>query len=277
MKSIKHISDDKWLKMLLRSVKERTVDGIRFPGFPDDSIQSQFVGSSNEAALREGFQFYKLVKGYASALGMPLGRSTKMLDFGCGWGRYLRIFSKDIAAENLYGVDIDPTILEECRKNDVPGKLELITPDGKLPYPDNYFDCVIAYSVFTHLPEHIHKLWVNEIARIAKPGCVFVLTLESLRFLEFVENIDSANPPSDWHAGLSRFASDIPAFRRSYSEGKCVYLPTGGGDYRATDVYGDAVVPLKYVEQSWDKLFNIIDYIDNPKRFWQAVLVVQRP
>ena len=276
MKSIEHISDNKWFKMLLKSVNSRTVDGIRFPGFPDDAIQSQFVGSSNEAALREGFVFYSMVKGYAEALGKPLGRTTKLLDFGCGWGRYLRIFRKDIADENLFGVDVDPTILDECKTNDVPGELNQITPDGSLPYPDDFFDCVIAYSVFTHLPENIHNHWRNEIARVAKPGCVFVLTLESIRFLEFVENIDSDNPPSGWHAALSQFASKIPDLRKAYNKGEFVYLPTGGGDFRATDVYGDAIVPLKYVEQSWNKLFNIIDYIDDPNRFWQAVLVAQR-
>lgn len=276
MRSIEHISDEKWFKMLLKSVNKRTVNGIRFPGFPDDSIQSQFVGSSNEAALREGFQFYSLVKGYAASLGMPLGKTTKVLDFGCGWGRYLRIFRKDIAEENLFGVDIDPTILDECRKNEVPGELSQIVPDGKLPYPDNFFDCIFSYSVFTHLPEKVHKHWLDEIARVCKPGCVFVLTLESMRFLEFVENIDADSPPSGWHAALSQFSDEIPALRKSYNEGEFVYLPTGGGDFRAADVYGDAIVPLKYVEQSWDNLFNIVDYIDDPKRFWQAVLVAQR-
>lgn len=275
MESIELISDDKWLEMLIKSIETKVVEGIEFPSFPEDSIQAQFVGSSNEHALREGFEFYKLVKGYASALGMPINRGhTKLLDFGCGWGRYLRLFQKDIAEENLFGVDVDPLILNECRKNKVLGELTRIFPDGKLPYPDDFFDCVIAYSVFTHLPEHVHNHWIGEIARVAKPGCVFVLTLESRRFLDFVENIDSENPQSGWHAGLSHFSREIPAFRELYNEGKFVYLPTGGGDFRAADVYGDAVVPLKYVEQTW-RHFNIIDYIDDPARFWQAVLIAQ--
>lgn len=276
MVSTSEITDDKWFEMLLKSIHSRVVDGIEFPGFPDKSIQEQFVGSSNEAALSEGFEFYKLVKGYASALGMPLNhQSSKLLDFGCGWGRYLRFFQRDISEENLFGVDIDPTALEGCRQNGVKGQLSRIFPDGKLPYPDSSFDCVIAYSVFTHLPENIHSHWVQEIARVSKPGCVFVLTLESIRFLDFVAAIDSKNPPSGWHAGLSHYAGEIPAYRKAYSEGKFVYLPTGGGDFRAADVYGDAVVPRQYVEQSWDQ-FHVRDYIDEAARFWQAVLIAQR-
>lgn len=271
---MENISDDKWLEMLFKSVNSRVVDGIEFPGFPKESIQAQFVGSSNEAALREGFEFYTTVKGYASALGMALNReSSKLLDFGCGWGRYLRFFQKDISEENLFGVDIDPTIIESCRENGVKGQLSRIFPDGKLPYPDSFFDCVIAYSVFTHLPETIHNHWIKEIARVSKPGCVFVATLESLRFLDFVETIDQKNPPSGWHAGLSHFSGKVAEYRKAYIEGKFVYLPTGGGDFRSADVYGDAVVPRKYVEQFWQG-FKVIDYIDD--RFWQAVLVAQR-
>jgi len=278
---IEHISDDKWFEMLLKSVNNRTVDGIEFPSFPDEPLQAQFVGSSNEAALREGFEFYRLVKGYSTILGRSFDKKeTKLLDFGCGWGRYLRIFIKDVSEENLFGVDIDPTILKQCRINNVPGELNRIFSGGKLPYPDSFFDFIIAYSVFTHLPEHIHNHWIQEIARVAKPGCVFVLTLESIRFLDFVEKLGSSEPSADWHGwhrSLSEFSANIPAYRKAYYKGDFVYLPTGGGDYRSADVYGDAVVPRNYVEQHWKGFFNIIDYIDDPARFWQAVLVAQRP
>jgi SAM-dependent methyltransferase len=277
MKQLDLISDDKWFEMLLKSIKNRTVDGVEFPGFPTEALQAQFVGSSNESALLEGFEFYRLVKGYSAALGKPFDNATKFLDFGCGWGRYLRIFKKDIAEKNLFGVDIDPTILDECRINQVPGELSRIFPDGKLPYPDSFFDCVIAYSVFTHLPEDIHNHWIQEITRVSKPGCVFVLTLESIRFLDFVEDLGRTEPTTNWHRGLSQFAGNVPAYRDAYSKGEFVYLPTGGGDFRSADVYGDAVVSRNYVEHSWGGLFNIIDYIDEPARFWQAVLIAQRP
>ncbi len=275
MNNMHQIEDDKWLQLLLKSINNRVVDGIKFPSFPADDIQAQFVGSSNESALREGFEFYKLVKGYASALAKPLNKDTsRFLDFGCGWGRYLRFFWKDIAENNLFGVDIDPSILEGCKQNDVPGNLSQIFPDGQLPYPDGYFDCVIAYSVFTHLPENVHKHWVDEISRVSKPGCVFVSTLESSRFLDFIGTLDPLNPESGWHKGLSQYTSQVSAYRQAYENGEFVYLPTGGGDYRSSEVYGDAIIPKSYIETHWSSAFNIIDYIDD--RFWQAILVVQK-
>jgi ubiquinone/menaquinone biosynthesis C-methylase UbiE len=275
---IEFINDDKWFEMLLKSIKSRTVDGVEFPGFPAEALQTQFVGSSNESAMREGFGFYSLVKRNANLLGKPFDNTTKFLDFGCGWGRLLRIFRKEIAEENLFGVDVDPTILDECRKNKVPGELSRIFPDGKLPYPDAFFDCVIAYSVFTHLPELVHKHWISEIARVAKPGCFFVLTLESVRFLDFVENAGSANPKSAFQEGFRRFSSEVPLYRKMFSEGKIVYLPSGGGDFRPQETYGDAIVPLTFIEQTWKGFFNIIDYIDDPAAQGnvQAILIAQR-
>lgn len=274
-KKISSINDDIWFDMLVKSINETVVEGVEFPYFPSNEIQSQFVGSSNETALKEAFEFYKLVKKYTKLLGKPLNTETsKFLDFGCGWGRYLRFFSKDVSGKNLFGVDIDPDILEICRSNKINAQLTRIFPNGKLPYPDNYFDCVIAYSVFTHLPENIYLHWISEIARVSKPGCIFVLTFESIRFLDFIETIDKKNSQSNWHAGLSNFAEKVPEYRKNFIKGDFVYLPTGGGDYRPSDIYGDAIVPKEYIQKSWSGLFNMIEYIDGP--FWQAVVVAQK-
>jgi len=270
-----NLSDDDWFKVLLSSVDNRSVQGVQMPRFPDEFVQSQFVGSSNVQALKEGFEFYKLVKGYAEALGMPLSKKgCRFLDFGCGWGRYLRFFCKDIQVENLFGVDIDPDILKSCDELDVPGVLTRIFPDGNLPYPDNYFDCVIAYSVFTHLPESVHLHWVKEIERVSTSGSIFVLTLESARFLDFVESLLNTTPQTGWHAGLQRFSGKVDEYRNTFLNGGFVYLPSGGGDYRPADVYGDAVVPLEFIRREWPTNLTIKDYIDG--RFWQAVLVAQK-
>jgi len=276
MKNLANLSDEEWFDMLLRSLHSRSVDGVTFPAFPAAELQSNFVGSSNESALQEGFKFYQLVKSYANSRGKPFDNKTsRFLDFGCSWGWYLRIFRKDFEPENMFGVDVDPTVLDICKKNGVQGEFQTITPVGHLPYPDDFFDCVIAYSVFTHLPEHIHLHWVREIARVAKPGCIFVLTLESVRFIDFIQSLAGSEPETPWHVSLSKFSDQAAELRKQFYEGKFVYIP-GGGDYRSADVYGEAVVSEGYVKRFWDGLFEIIDYIDDTERFMQAVLVAQK-
>lgn len=270
---VRGISDPEWLELLLRSVHEPHIDGIVFPRFPPPDVQERFVGSAFETSLREAYAFYVLVKERAASLA-PIRRSSPFLDFGCGWGRFLRFFWKDVDEQYLYGCDVFPDILEVCRETNVPGRLASIEPKGRLPYPDNYFDAMVAYSVFTHLPETIHLHWMRELARVARPGCVFYLTLEPKRFIDFVADI----PPdaeSGWHRVLAPFAGQAAEYRRLFDAGEMAYLPTGGGDVLTKDIYGDAVVPLSYIEREWSPHFAVRDYIDDPSRFWQAVLVVQ--
>lgn len=172
------MDDQQWLELLVRSVKEREIYGLKFPGFPDAVTQSNFVGSADEATLREAFAFYCLVKRYSAALGMALSENRRFLDFGMGWGRFLRFFWKDVGAPNLFGCDVDPEIIQWARELGVPGNLDRLYASGRLPYPDNFFDGGMAYSVFTHLPQSAHRHWLAELSRVMKPGAVFSFTVE---------------------------------------------------------------------------------------------------
>lgn len=269
---IRSLDDQAWLNLLIRSISTPYIDGIEFPGFPSDEMQTEFVGSANEKALREAFNFYLLFKEYAQRLGKPLGRGSRLLDFGCGWGRFLRFFWKDVDETNLSGCDVNQRIVDTCRALKVPGQIDLIDPLGRLPYGDNYFDAIIAYSVFTHLPEKAHLNWMRELARVARPGCIFCLTLEPRRFIDFIATI----PPDTeqgWYKKLIKHKPRVDDFYRDFDVGDLVFMPTNLG---VVEVYGDAVVPLAYIERKWADYFRIHAYIDDPSKFWQAVLVVQR-
>jgi SAM-dependent methyltransferase len=271
------LSDEEWLVMLRRSVTEEVINGIRFPRFPDAVTQANFVGSSNENALQEAHNFYSFLKRASVSMGTPVSGDSPVLDFGCGWGRYLRFFWKDVDASNLYGVDVDPDVVALCLETGAPGTIRVLERDGRLPFPDAFFSHVLAYSVFTHLPERTHLHWMKEIARVTKPGASFCLTLEPRRFLDFVSSLDERTAETPWHRSLSRFASLASNGRRLFDSGEFVYLPTGGGgEYREPDVYGEAVVPVLYIERNWKGFFRPVEYVDDPSRFWQAALAVQR-
>lgn len=272
----RHLTDAKWLDMLIQSIDNPVVDNLEFPRFPSDQVQAQFVGSSRQDALREGYNFYHVAKAYAEQLGRPVGPGIAALDFGCGWGRFLRFLWKDVTEDQLHGVDIDPDILGSCRQQGVPGKLARITPMGRLPYADGSLDFILAYSVFTHLPESVFRHWMNEMKRVARPGCVFAFTIEPRRFLEFVGSLADKPTESEWHAGLQVHSPQIPQHLANYDAGKVVYLPTGGGAHRDAAIYGDAVVPLSYIKEAMEPEFRIWGHIDDPVQFWQAVVVAQR-
>jgi SAM-dependent methyltransferase len=264
-------SDKEWFELLLASVDAPTVAGITFPGFPAEAIQTMFVGSANRTTLTEAFQFYQFLKKAASKARAPLRPQSRFLDFGCGWGRYLRFFWKDVSEGNLYGCDTDGMIIDLCKTLNVPGHLAHIDPFGALPWPTAHFDAAMAYSVFTHLPESAHQHWMKELARVMRPGGVFCLTLEPRRFLDFIANL--AEPDNEWYRMLMMHKPRLPEYYRSFDAGGLVFMPTNPG---VEERYGDAVVPLSYIKKQWAPYFKVIDYVDKPQQFWQAVLVVQR-
>lgn len=268
-------TDEEWLNILIESVNQTIVGGLEMPRFPSSEVQAQFVGSSKENALIEASNFYKTIKAYAAQLGRPIKRGAVALDFGCGWGRYLRFLWKDIGDSNLYGVDVDPDIIKLCKENGVPGNLDEINPFGRLPYKDNAMDVVLAYSVFTHLPEPIFNHWISEIKRVSKPGCIFAFTIEPRRFLEFIGALANKKMESDWHIGLAKYSQNSKKLLKDYDDEKFIFLPTGGGAHRGADIYGDAVIPISYVAKKLSPDFKVWGYIDEPSRFWQAVVIAQ--
>jgi SAM-dependent methyltransferase len=248
------------------------------PGFPDPAIQSQFVGSSNEQALNEAYVFYTHVKGYCTALGMPLNQRSNVLDFGVGWGRILRFFLKDVDEGNLFGVDVDPNILEICRKTGLPGVFSQVGPTGPMNFDDESFNLVYAYSVFSHLSEEVHLRWIEEISRILKPGGVFIATTEARSFIEFCSKLHDGKEEikSKWHRALSTaFPNPNKAFE-IYDAGGYIFVPTGGGDFRDSSFYGEALVPKEYVKKYWTKQMHFREFIDDRNRFWQAVIIMQK-
>ncbi len=272
--AIRALDDRAWLDLLLKSLVSRDVAGATFPAFPDAETQRRFVGADGPSTLHEAFSFYTLLKDRAAALGQPLSDGRAFLDFGCGWGRFLRFFWKDVGAEALHGCDVWPQAIDLCRDLGVPGNLDRLYHWGRLPYADASMDMVMSYSVFTHLPEAPHRHWVAEIARVLRPGGIFALTLEPRRFLDFVEALPEG--ATGWEGDLRRHAARIPALRGQFDAGDIAFLPSGAeGDF-ASALYGDAAVPLAFIERHWSDWFTIRDYVDDPGRFFQAVLVVQR-
>ncbi len=268
-------SDRKWFRLLVASIEQPEIKGIAFPGFPPEAIQRDFVGAAYRHTLAEAYSFYVFVKRAAARHGRAIGADTKFLDFGCGWGRYLRYFWKDIDEANLFGCDVNPTIVDWCARLGVPGRVDRIEPAGALPYPDAAFDSIIAYSVFTHLPADVHLHSMQALARVARPGAVFCLTVEPRRFLDHIAGRvePGSGGDNDWHRRLAVHRPRLPEYYDRFDSGELVFLPTEPG---AETVYGDAVVPLSWMETHWAPYFEVVDYVDDPGRFWQAVAVVRR-
>jgi SAM-dependent methyltransferase len=266
--------DEAWLAVLKQSTEQRHVLGHPFPPFPSPEFQENFVGSSYEAALGEAFNFHQLVKGYAAALGRPLTRQTRFLDFGCGWGRYMRMFWKDFSEENMFGCDVNDRLMFMNRWMGLPGSYNGIKNGKPLPYADASFDCMIAYSVFTHLPDELGRRWMSELARVAKPGCVAVVTFWPERFLDYIAE-EGPKGYSGWLEMLYGHRDKFPAMREQVRAGELAFLDNGGFELAKAE-YGDSVLSPDYIRKAWGDAFELREVIDDPSRFVQGVAILQK-
>ncbi|HEU4770411.1 MAG TPA: class I SAM-dependent methyltransferase [Pyrinomonadaceae bacterium] len=92
-----------------------------------------------------------------------------ILDFGCGVGRIMRHW-RTIKGPALHGTDYNPDLVNWCTTNLKFSEFRVNTLSGELPYPAETFDFIYAFSVFTHLSEPLQFFWINELARVLKPG-----------------------------------------------------------------------------------------------------------
>ncbi|MEJ8838819.1 class I SAM-dependent DNA methyltransferase, partial [Ramlibacter sp. AN1133] len=268
------LSDAKWLRVLKRSIKEPVIDGVRMPGFPPAELQSHTVGSAFDRALVEASNFYSYAKQACAKHGTPIEPGAQILDFGVSWGRIIRFFMKDVEPSSLHGVDISTDYLDAARQTGVPGHLHRIDPLGRLPYEDRAFDLVYAYSVFTHLPENVQDHWLPEIACSLKPGGLLVATVEPPRFIDHFLPLDpddkSLHP---WHAATARkIRADVGIKERLQQQG-FVYIPDRDG---VNEVYGDCAMTPGYVREHWGRYLEVLDFLDDADRFWQAVVVARK-
>jgi len=101
-------------------------------------------------------------------------KETKLIDYGCGDGTFIKILKKLGFTGKLEGCDISQKMLEIAQKhlsdNLDPSPLYLIEKDRKLPFADNYYDIVVACCVLHHIKPSKRTKLLNELTRITKWG-----------------------------------------------------------------------------------------------------------
>ncbi len=271
------LSDPDWMNVLVRSTTEPVIDGVTMPGFPPEDIQRNSVGAAGEHTIREAFHFFTIVKRYCDQAGQPLNQNTRVLDFGCGWGRIIRCFLKDCRASNLWGIDVDPDLLAVCKETMPQCNFSVVQPLAPTSFQDRSFDLITAYSVFSHLAEHASLSWIKEFSRLLSPGGVIVVTTEGRDFIELCRSLRGREHEFGWYNALANSFVDPDAAYAAYDAGQYLYSGTGGGAVRPADFYGEALIPKGYVETHWTPYLNLVDFVDNRSVLTQALIVMQKP
>ncbi len=264
-------SDQEWLDLMIEGL-EVGRDGV--PGGPDPDVQARFVGLSGDAAMRACFPFYQLVKRlYPGDLANAL-----VLDFGVGWGRLIRLFAHDVPEHHLFGVDVDAEILQVCAGTGVPGSMQRAEPGGQLPFQDEAFGLVYAYSVFSHLSPIAARAAFSELARVLQPGGQLTFTTQGRRFLELccaIRTKAAREPLAVAEKTIDSFFGDPFRALSDFRADKHVYTGVGGGGVLTGDFYGWAAIPESWLQSNLSD-FVIQDVTDDPRIDEQVVVTLRR-
>jgi SAM-dependent methyltransferase len=100
-------------------------------------------------------------------------RYDRSLEVGCGYGR-MTGWIADYAAENV-AIEPNEDALADAKRlfPDVEFRSTLASD---LDAPDDSFDLVVAWTVFTHVPPDALKASAHELKRVARPDATILLT-----------------------------------------------------------------------------------------------------
>ncbi|MGH8584104.1 MAG: class I SAM-dependent methyltransferase [Gammaproteobacteria bacterium] len=101
---------------------------------------------------------------------------TAIFDLGCGNGNHLGIYLKHVGrAGRVVGLDREPSLIDEARRNFGAANLELhaASMDDPLPFADESFD--LCFSNFAIYNAKNPRLTIAELKRVLQPGGEIVL------------------------------------------------------------------------------------------------------
>jgi SAM-dependent methyltransferase len=126
--------------------------------------------------LSRSLAFYRHVWSMQSAHGSGASPTTRILDFGCRWGRLTRFFCRDVDLGCLHACDPDEDLLKLFSRSRLPAVLHRAElASGELPEGD--FDLAYSHSLFTRLGEQEAAAALEALAEALSPAGLLILTI----------------------------------------------------------------------------------------------------
>ena len=123
------------------------------------SIQRHFGSTSGQYANQISAE-----DGRAKAVLSACRGARRILDAGCGKGRYAALVKAFFPEADVHGTDISPEMLAAVPQ----GIQTQVASFQDMPYPDHSFDVVYCVEALEHAPNPATA--VAELARLVRPG-----------------------------------------------------------------------------------------------------------
>jgi SAM-dependent methyltransferase len=202
--------------------------------------------------LNSGRTHSQAIREILAKQNLKIEQFTSVLDFGCGVGRIMRHWSST-RGPAWHGTDYNPQLIDWCRDHLKFSQFNVNTLSGKLPYPDESFDFIYAYSVFTHLNEELQFFWINQLSRVLKPGGYICFTTHGEYYFQELKLAE----------------------RELYEKGQPVIREQEESGSNFCAVFH----PPRYVHETIAQNFTVLDFIPGSEHGWSAqdIHLVKKP
>lgn len=148
-------------------------------------------------------------------------------------------------------MDSDADAVAWCARH-LRGRYEAVCPLPPTGLPPASFDMVLAVSMFTHFDEFAQDAWLEELARLLRPGGVLLATTHSP-----VLTFERPDLTSDQHRTLASAGFLFAASSGPFNEQSAFHAP-------------------EYLRAHWGRWFDLLDYTPHGLAAYQDLSVLRR-
>lgn len=273
---------EEWYKIVCDSYLKPPVEfnGYFLPGFPPDHFQISTTGQAGIGTLLKAFLFYQDCIETFELLGSPLVPYHNLLDFGVCWGRIARFFIRNLSKENIYVIDVMDQCVQMCKDLFQTDNFYHVNPYPPTSFPDEKFDVIVGYSVFSHLSEEACHKWMGEFYRILKKDGIAVLTTRSRQFIDRCQSLNNYKELTGYRKALSIMFEDFEEVRRAYDRGEFIHSSnsnlSGSNSSLKSSFYGETFIPEPYAKEAYARYFTLEKYLFEPNRQDQPIMFFRK-
>jgi SAM-dependent methyltransferase len=150
----------------------------RLPKMADVDVQNGWTGANGYTLLVHTSDFIRsLSHAYLKFTGADLREAT-VLDYGCGYGRMIRLMYYFTDPGSLWGLDPWDEAIRICLSDRLAGNFRVTDYlPSSLPVEGRVFDVIYAFSVFTHTSERATRAALQTLRKYIAPSGLFALTI----------------------------------------------------------------------------------------------------
>ena len=234
------------------------------PKMADEQVQRNWTGDAGLPLLILTLNFVRSVALRFQQLTGRRLQDASILDFGCGYGRIIRLMAFFSPPARLWGLDPWDRSIEICREDRMFGSFAVSDYLPKtLPVGDARFDLIYAFSVYSHLSERTAKLCLSTLRDYVTDNGLLVITIRPFEYWDAVAQ--AGNPEK----------VDIDGMKRDHQKRGYAFAPHGLPPVDGEVTYGDSSLTMDWLRRNapgWE----IAGY-DHTVADWLQIIVYLRP